>query len=244
MRIYVTCKLSLCPWFKSRSCLPRFILKLLVVFNEKWLFSLWTNFPLEFYYWNHQNKSPWIFYPTWLVSWREDSEICLKKKKALHIRNIYGYLRQQLAVSVKFLFSLFFFWLSVWGVWCLAFCKTNVTYGGLVLCVTRKVYLMNKKTLRQRADIDGCVYALDTDREWRQNTGHPGLELVFLLQAGFVLPQQQQQQKMSSCNNSHSVRALLSHTLFRHYWSFPAVSSPRPQAYSVRKCDMEITRLR
>lgn len=47
----------------------------------------------------------------------------------------------------------------------MAFCKTNVTYGGLVLCVTRKVYLMNKKTLRQRADIDGCVYALDTDRE-------------------------------------------------------------------------------
>lgn len=36
-----------------------------------------------------------------------------KKKKSLHIRNIYVYLRQQLAVNVKFLF---FFWLSVWGV--------------------------------------------------------------------------------------------------------------------------------
>lgn len=29
----------------------------------------------------------------------------------------------------------------------------------------KTVYLMNKKTLSQRVDIDGCVYALDMDRE-------------------------------------------------------------------------------
>lgn len=61
----------------------------------------------------------------------------LKKKKSLHIRNIYVYLRQQLAVNMKFLF--FFFLAFCVGSMMFALCKTIVAYGGLVLRVTRKV---------------------------------------------------------------------------------------------------------
>ena len=53
------------PDSNGRSSLHfRFILRPLAAFYEKWLYSVWTNFPLEFYYWNHPNKSPLILNPT------------------------------------------------------------------------------------------------------------------------------------------------------------------------------------
>lgn len=78
---------------------------------------------------------------------------------------------------------------------------------------------MNKKTLRQRVDIDRCVYALDMDRALVMAAHWTSRIRVGLSLTGWFCAFLSNGKKkyVSLCNNSHSVRALLSHTLFRHY---------------------------
>lgn len=130
------------PDSNGRSSLRfRFILGPLAMFNEKWLCSLRTNFPLEFYYWNRQNKSPWILNPTCFKSQREQRWNLLLKKK-IHTWNIFVHLRQWLAIKLKWLFFfLSFFCVWEWGkqaVWSLDSCECIVIYNGLFLHVVRK----------------------------------------------------------------------------------------------------------